>query len=149
MGPYYYIRFDFSLTLCPLQGRLRHIYMYHWAILCQSKTLTLCQSRLYPSERDFGFGLSPLFERWCAARPSRSYLKVLVFTVNCNCALGWTGPIKSRAFAVVLVFFLLLLKCRNLRTCPSEYNDWCKGPTEFALSLIGGSYIGAKALLDI
>ncbi len=50
MGPY--DRVDYNLTLCPPQSRLQHIY--HGV---PSSTLTLCQSRLYPPVRDFGFGL--------------------------------------------------------------------------------------------
>jgi hypothetical protein len=43
----HYAEVDYSLALCPLQSRLpTHL---PWA--------TLCQSRLYPPVRDFGFGL--------------------------------------------------------------------------------------------
>ncbi len=47
MGPYAGV----YLTLCPRQSRLEHIY--HGP----KSTLNLCQSRLYPPARDFGFGL--------------------------------------------------------------------------------------------
>ncbi len=48
-----YARVDNYLTVCPLQSRLQHIDHGHWA--------TLCQSRLYPPVRDFGFGLCRLY----------------------------------------------------------------------------------------
>jgi hypothetical protein len=53
MGPYDGV--DYNLTLCPLQSRLQHIY--HGQSLTLKSTMTLCQSRLYPPVRDFGFGL--------------------------------------------------------------------------------------------
>jgi hypothetical protein len=43
---------EYNLTLCQLQSRIQHIY--HGP----ESTLTLCQSRLYPPVRDFGFSLS-------------------------------------------------------------------------------------------
>ncbi len=46
MGPYAGV--DYNLTLYPLRSRLQHIY---------NRQATLCQSRLYPPVRDFGFGL--------------------------------------------------------------------------------------------
>ncbi len=54
MGPYAEV--DYNVTLCPLQSRLQHIY--HGQPYMPESTWTLCQSRLYPPDRDFGFGLS-------------------------------------------------------------------------------------------
>jgi hypothetical protein len=48
MGPYAGV--DYNVTLCPLQGRLQHIY--NGQPLARVD-LTLCQSRLYPPVRDF------------------------------------------------------------------------------------------------
>jgi hypothetical protein len=60
MGPYAGV--GYNLTLCPLQSRLQHIY--HGQLYARvdlnpmpESTLILCQSRLYPQVRDFGFGL--------------------------------------------------------------------------------------------
>ncbi len=47
MGPYAGV--DYNPILCRLQSRLQHMYHGHWA--------TLCQSQLYPPDRDLGFGL--------------------------------------------------------------------------------------------
>ncbi len=49
VGPYAGV--DNNLPLCPLLSRLQHIYPM------PESTLTLCQSRLYPPVRVFGFGL--------------------------------------------------------------------------------------------
>ncbi len=55
---------DYNLILCPLKSRLQHIYHgigqpYARVDLnpMPESTLTLCQSRLYPLAKDFGFGL--------------------------------------------------------------------------------------------
>ncbi len=53
---WFYAGVVYNLTLCTLQSRLQHMYSYHGNPKPQS-TLTLCQSRLYPPVRDFGFGL--------------------------------------------------------------------------------------------
>ncbi len=45
---------DYNLILCPLQSWLQHIYDGQPV---PESTLTLCQSRLWPPFRDFGFGL--------------------------------------------------------------------------------------------
>ncbi len=52
MGPY--AGFNYNLTLCPLQSPLQHMYYDNPKL---ASTLTLCQSRLYPPVREFGFGL--------------------------------------------------------------------------------------------
>jgi hypothetical protein len=49
-----YAGVEYSLTLCPLQSRLQHIY--HGQPYAKVD-LTLCQCRLYPPVRDFGIGL--------------------------------------------------------------------------------------------
>jgi hypothetical protein len=49
-----YAGVDYYLTLRPLQSRLLHIYDGQ---PMPDLTLTLCQSRLYPPVRDFGFSL--------------------------------------------------------------------------------------------
>jgi hypothetical protein len=53
---------DYNLTLSLLQSRLQHIYHgQNYARvdsnLMPESTLILCQSQLYPSVRDLGFGL--------------------------------------------------------------------------------------------
>ncbi len=53
---------DYNLALCPFHSRLQHIYHgqpYAKVDLnpMPESTLTLCQSRLFPPVRDFGFGL--------------------------------------------------------------------------------------------
>jgi hypothetical protein len=81
MGPYAGV--DFNLTLCPLEGRLQHIYCGQpyasvdlnpmpesTLTLMPESTLTLCQSRLYPPVRDFGFGL------YLAVRRTERYIKI-------------------------------------------------------------------------
>ncbi len=54
MGPYAVV--DYNVTLCPLQSQLQHMYSTMGNSIPES-TLTLCQSQLYPSVRDLGFGL--------------------------------------------------------------------------------------------
>jgi hypothetical protein len=56
-----YAGVDYNLTLCPLQSRLQHIchgkpYDLLSSMPITEWTFTLCQSRLYPPVRDFGFG---------------------------------------------------------------------------------------------
>ncbi len=54
---------DYNLTLCEVmstpESTPTHL-PWDWATLCQSRPLNLCQSRLYPPVRDFGFGLCSL-----------------------------------------------------------------------------------------
>ncbi len=50
-----YAGVDYNLALCPLQSRLQNIYREQPSL--SESTLTLCQSRLYPPVRDFGFCL--------------------------------------------------------------------------------------------
>ncbi len=58
---------DYNLNLCLLQSRLQHIYPM------SESTLTLCQSRLYPLVRDFGFGLNTA----CWHNKSQSTLNII------------------------------------------------------------------------
>jgi hypothetical protein len=68
MGPYAEV--DYNLTLSTLQIRLQHIYHgigqpYARVDLnpMPESTLTLCQSRLYPPFRGFGFGLCRIWRK--------------------------------------------------------------------------------------
>ncbi len=45
-----------QLTLWPLQSRIQHIYHGQPYVSVDPKFITLSQSQLYPSVRDFGFG---------------------------------------------------------------------------------------------
>ncbi len=54
MGPYAGVDYNYNLTLCPLSVDYNTFTMGN---PMPESALTLCQSQLYPPDRDFGFSL--------------------------------------------------------------------------------------------
>jgi hypothetical protein len=100
-----YAGVDYNLTLCPLQSRLQHIFNGQ-PYACVDLN-PICQSRLYPPVRDFGYGLrlsylSPTF-------PMRSRYW---FVNHLNqISPKWKSYLKNCWFAKNLLIYLLVLSC--------------------------------------
>jgi hypothetical protein len=95
MGPYAGV--DFNLTLWPLQSRLQH--NFYGQPYARVDLNPICQSRLYPPDRDFGFGirLSYLSFTFPASTISIKFPKNENRILNC--------------YAKNLLIYLLVLRC--------------------------------------